>query len=401
MNSEVEEAHRRHWPSVLAATVRLTRDLDLAEECAQEAFVRAIRVWGNEVPRNEVAWLTTVAMRIALDRMRREATLRRKLPMLVVEEEHSGEDSADLLRLIFMCCHPSLSEDAQLAMTLRLVCGLTTPEVASVLLVKESTAAARITRAKRKIATSAIPFRLPSEDDLPARLETVVTIVHLIYTAGHTASGTDLTRIDLISSALQLSRTLYQTMPEEPEVKGLLALVLLGKARNAARLGDDGELRLLSDQDRTKWDRRLLSKGIHLATEALRDANIKGGPGRVVLQAAIAGLHSVAPSWEATDWTQVVTMYDGLMQRWPSPVVALNRCAASSLVPGVDLEEVLTSLDDLSSDPMLEGYVYLPATRADILSRLGRTEEARVAYREALELARNDRERRFLRRRQG
>jgi RNA polymerase sigma-70 factor (ECF subfamily) len=392
----VDEAHRRHWATVVAATARVTRDLDLAEDCAQDAYVQALRSWPGGVPESTVAWLTTVARRTALDRLRREATLRRKLPLLQVEPVQADDEpsASDPLRLVFTCCHPALSREAQLPLTLRLMCGLTTAEIARVLLIKETAVAARITRAKQKIAAAGVPFRLPDDTELPARLDTVLTVVHLAYTAGHTASGDSLTRPDLTGRAIELARLLVRQLPGEPEAQGLLALLLLAEARGEARVGPTGELVLLADQDRATWDRRLIAEGLGRATTALRH-----GDGRFALQAAIAGLHAAAPSWEATDWRQVVRMYDGLLRRWPNPVVALNRVAATSLVPGADLGVVLGELDRLAGDHALDDYAYLPATRAHVLARLGRRDEARAAYDEAILLTANETERRFLQRR--
>ena len=404
----VEQAHRQHWSAVLAATVRLTRDIDLAEECTQEAFLRALRAWPTEIPRNPAAWLTTVARREALDRLRREATFQRKLPLLVVEAAESsssvagggmpGDDEADepadLLRLIFTCCHPALAAESRVALTLRLVCGLTTAEVAASLLVKEATAAARITRAKKKIASARIPFRIPGEAELPERLDAVLTVVHLVYTAGHTATGDTLTRTDLTGRAIDMARMLVTRMPAQPEALGLLALLLLTEARGASRVSHQGELVLLAEQDRERWDRELVCDGVALVTAALRE-----GDGRFTVQAAIAGLHTTAPSWDSTDWRQVSRMYDALMARWPSPVVALNRVAARSFVAGADLAALLGDVDALAGEPALAGYCYLPATRADLLGRLGRGAEAVAAYDDALALCANAAERRFLLRR--
>lgn len=250
----VEEAHRRHWAAVLAATVRLTRDLDLAEDCAQDAYVQALRTWTDNAPENPPAWLITVARRIALDRLRREASLRRKLPLLQIDGDRNDADPpTDPLRLVFTCCHPALSAEAQVALTLRLMCGLTTEEVARALLLKPATAAARITRAKQKIATAGIPFRIPEDEDLPRRLDSVLTVVHLLYTSGHTAVGADLTRPDVEDRAVDLARLLTQLMPEQAEPEGLLALLLMSQARNQARVGADGGLVLLADQDRDRW----------------------------------------------------------------------------------------------------------------------------------------------------
>ena len=395
----VEEAHRSHWATVLAATVRLTRDLDLAEDCTQDAFVRALQTWATGIPDSTGGWLATVARRLALDRMRREATLRRKLPLLAVEAAPAaGPDPrpGDPLRLVFTCCHPALGRDAQLALTLRLMCGLTTAEIGRVLLAKETAVAARITRAKQKIAGAGVPFRLPPDDALTARLDTVLTVVHLAYTAGHSASGDRLVREDLTARAVGLARLLFAQLPDEPEALGLLALLLFAEARAGSRLDPGGDLVLLADQDRSRWDSSLVHEGLALATRALT-----AGDGRFTLQAAIAGLHMSSPAWEATDWPQVVRMYDALLLRWPTPVVALNRAAAASLVPGADLEAVLRDLDALEGEPTLAAYPYLPATRADVLTRLGREAQARQAYEDALALTDSEAERRFLLSRRG
>lgn len=394
----VETAHRRHWPAVVAATARVTRDLDLAEDCAQDAYVQALRHWADGAPDNPAAWLITVARRTALDRMRREAIWRRKLPLLVVPDD-AGETAdestpSDPLRLVFTCCHPALAREAQLTLTLRLLCGLTTGEIARVLLVKETAVAARITRAKQKISAAGVPFRLPYDDELPARLDTVLTVIHVAYTAGHTAAGIDLTRPDVTDRAIGLARMLVADLPGEPEVHGLLALLLFAEARRPARISPSGKLVLLADQDRSLWDRRKTTEALVRATAAL-----KQGDGRFTLQAAIAGLHAVAPSWEATDWRQIGQMYDALALRWPNPVVALNRAAAQSLTPGADLTDVLAVLDALAADPMLDGYAYLPATRADVLARLGRRSEAQAAYDAAIAATANESEREFLRQR--
>jgi len=389
----VDRAHRESWSTVLASVVRLTRDLDLAEDCTQDAFVQALRTWPDGLPTNPGGWLTTVARRLALDRMRRETNLRRKLPLLVEDPLASDDDEqpTDPLRLVFTCCHPALARDSQVALTLRLICGLTTREVAAGLLISEPTTAARITRAKKKIAAASIPYRIPADDELPARLDAVLTVVHLVYTAGHVAAGSELTRADLTERAIELARMLVRLMPAEAEPQALLGLLLMTEARGDARLSDDGELVLLADQDRSRWDIRLLAEGVSRATTAL-----ERGQGRFALQAAVAGLHVTAPSWEKTDWGQVVRMYDAMMVSWPTPIVALNRAAAHSLVPGADLDTVLAELDALSNEPALKTYAYLPAARADVLARLGRTDEAAQAYKTAIPLTANETERRFL-----
>ncbi|MFC0625021.1 RNA polymerase sigma factor [Kribbella deserti] len=392
----VDEAHRGHWSAVLASTVRLTRDFDLAEDCAQDAFVQALRTWPDRVPDNPAAWLTTVARRLALDRLRRETNLRRKLPLLIEDAapDSEGERPTDPLRLVFTCCHPALAQESQVALTLRLICGLTTREVAAGLLIPEPTAAARITRAKKKISAAGIPYRIPSDAELPARLDAVLTVVHLVYTAGHVAAGPELIRPDLTGRAIDLARMLVRLIPAEPEPQALLGLLLMTQARGDARVSEDGELVLLADQNRSRWDPRLLAEGVARATAAL-----KAGHGRFALQAAIAGLHVTARSWEETDWAQVVRMYDAMMALWPTPIVALNRAAARSLVPEADLVAVLEELDALGESPALKAYAYLPATRADVLSRLGRTAEAAAAYQAAIDLTASETERRFLRRR--
>ncbi|MFD7157593.1 RNA polymerase sigma factor [Kribbella sp. NPDC059898] len=386
----VDRAHRECWSTVLASVVRLTRDLDLAEDCTQDAFVQALRTWPDGIPGNPGGWLSTVARRLALDRLRRETNLRRKLPLLV-EEPGEDEQPTDPLRLVFTCCHPALARDSQVALTLRLICGLTTREVAAVLLIGEATAAARITRAKKKIAAAGIPYRIPADRELPARLDVVLTVVHLVYTAGHVAAGPELTRTDLTGRAVELARMLVRLMPDEPEPQALLGLLLMTEARGDARVSADGELVLLADQDRSRWDAQLLGEGVSRATAALRR-----GTGRFALQAAVAGLHMTAPSWEETDWRQVVRMYDAMLVSWPTPIVALNRAAAHSLVPGADLTAVLTELDTLATESALATYAYLPATRADVLTRLGRTAEAAEAYQQAIQLTANETERRFL-----
>jgi RNA polymerase sigma-70 factor (ECF subfamily) len=386
----VDQAHRESWSTVLASVVRLTRDLDLAEDCTQDAFVQALRTWPDGIPSNPGGWLTTVARRLALDRLRRETNLWRKLPLLV-EEPGEVEQPTDPLRLVFTCCHPALARESQVALTLRLICGLTTREVAAVLLISESTAAARITRAKKKIAAAGIPYRIPADHELPKRLDVVLTVVHLVYTAGHVAAGSALTRTDLTGRAVELARMLERLMPDEPEPQALLGLLLMTEARGDARVSADGELVLLADQDRSRWDAQMLAEGVSRATAAL-----ERGHGRFALQAAVAGLHVTAPSWSRTNWGQVVRMYDAMLVSWPTPIVALNRAAAHSLVPGADLNTVLDELDALSKEAALATYAYLPATRADVLTRLGRTEEAAEAYREAIQLTANETERRFL-----
>ena len=386
---------------MLAATVRVTRNIDLAEECVQDAYAKALTVWADRgVPGKPAAWLTTTARNRALDLMRRESTWQRLLPMVVEDDVvdepvlDDGEIPDDRLRLICTCCHPALAPEARVALTLRLLCGLTTAEVARAFLVSEATMAARITRAKKKIAAAGIPYRVPSAAELPARMDAILAVVHLVFTTGHTAPiGDRLRRGDLVERALDLARILRALLPEDADVAGLLALILLTDARRATRVDDAGQLILLADQDRTRWDRAEIAEGIALVHAALR----RRPPGRFALQAAIAAVHAEAPSWEATDWGELVALYEVLGQLWPSPVVALNRAVAVGFAQGP--EAGLAELDALADEPQLATYSYLSASRADFLRRLGRADDARTAYEEALTLTDNEVERAFLERR--
>ncbi|GAB3851517.1 sigma-70 family RNA polymerase sigma factor [Dactylosporangium cerinum] len=392
----VADAHRREWARVLAATVRIARDLDLAEECVQDAYVAAMDAWLRQgVPANPGAWLTVAAQRRALNAHKRAATLRSKLPLLVVpdadEPEPPDEIPDDRLRLVFTCCHPALAREAQLAITLRLVCGLTTAEIARAFLVSEPTMAARVTRAKKKIAAAAIPYRVPPLEDLPDRLDAVLTVVHLVFTTGHAApTGSDLLRPDLVERAIDLARTLCALMPDEREAQGLLALMLLHDARRATRVGADGRLLLLEEQDRTRWDTAQIADGLRLVRGALRG----GRPGRFALQAAIAAVYTEAATYAGTDWRQLRGLYDLLLHAWPSPVVALNRAVVVAMADGP--AAALPLLDALAEDSRLAGYHYLPAARADLLRRLDRIPEAEAAYRTAIALCDNAVERAFL-----
>ncbi|MFF7674764.1 RNA polymerase sigma factor [Actinacidiphila glaucinigra] len=408
----VADAHRREWAFVLAATVRVARDLDLAEECVQEAYAAALSAWERDgIPGNPAAWLTTAAKRRAMDAIRRERTFRSKLPLLVEQEEAVDELALDelgeqkeeqvvdpegvvpdeRLRLIFTCCHPALAQETQLALTLRLVCGLPTPDVARALLVSEQTMAARITRAKKKISAARIPYRVPRPAELPDRLTAVLGVIHLLFTAGHTApSGPALMRTDLADRALHLARTLHDLMPDEPEVRGLLALLLVTDARRATRTGADGRLLRLEEQDRFLWDRATLAEAHELIVAGLRG----GRAGRYLLQAAIASLYAEAPTYEETDWPQIAALYDRLLSLWPSPVVALNQTVPVSMAHGPAV--ALAQVEALEQDGRLSRYQYLPAIKADLLQRLGRTDEAAAAYRQALELTGNEAERAFL-----
>jgi RNA polymerase sigma-70 factor, ECF subfamily len=421
VGAAVADAHRREWAFVLAATARVARDIDLAEECVQDAYVAALDAWSRRgIPRNPGAWLTTTARRRALDALRRDRTLRSKLPLLIEPDtppagseltgpgrgtgppgETAGDGQAeddvipdDRLRLVFTCCHPALAREAQVALTLRLVCGLTTAEIAQAFLVSEPTMAARVTRAKKKISAARIAYRVPGAAELPDRLDAVLTVVHLLYTTGHTApAGENLVRADLVERAIGLTRMIRTLMPDEREVRGLLALLLLTDARRAARADADGRLLLLEEQDRSRWDRAAIDEGAALVPGALRG----GCPGRFALQAAIAALHAEAPSYGQTDWPQLLQLYGELLRAWPSPVVALNRAVVRAMVDGP--EEALAEIAELELDGRLAGYRYLPAVKADLLRRLGRRGEAARAYRAALELTDNSAERDFLTRR--
>jgi RNA polymerase sigma-70 factor (ECF subfamily) len=403
----VADAHRREWAFVLAATARVTRDLDAAEECVQDAYVAALDAWARQgVPRNPGAWLTTAARHRALDTLRRDRTLRTKLPLLIVPDQMrqpgdlvdaaDGSDviADDRLRLIFTCCHPALAREAQVALTLRLVCGLSTAEIAKAFVVSETTMAARVTRAKKKISTARIAYRVPDAAELPDRLDAVLTVIHLLFTTGHTdPHGAGLVRPELVERAIALARLLRQLMPDEPEVCGLLALLLINDARSTTRTDARGGLQLLEHQDRSLWDAAAIAEGGKLVVDALRG----GRPGRFTLQAAIAAVHAESPSYAATDWPQLLMLYDRLLTAWPSPVVALNRAVVISMTEGP--EAALAEIGLLEQDRRLDGYRYLPSTKADLLRRLNRRAEAAASYQDALALTENAAERVFLERR--
>ncbi|WP_372664311.1 RNA polymerase sigma factor [Amycolatopsis kentuckyensis] len=382
---------------MLAATVRVTRDLDEAEEAVQDAYLQALKRWADDgVPDRPGAWLTTVARRTALNGVRHREVLRRKLPLLVEPDvaeppEPAGPIPDDRLRLVFTCCHPALAQEAQIALTLRLVCGVATADIAHAFLVPEPTMAARLTRAKKKIAAARIPYAVPAAEELPARVSVVLTVLHLLYAAGHTApSGDDLVRDELTGRALDLARMLRALLPADTEVAGLLALLLVQQARRATRTDAAGRLLRLEDQDRTRWDTAMIAEADRLVVEALKT----GPPGRFSVQAAIAALHAQAPGYGETDWPQILTLYDVLLRLWPSPVVALNRAVALAMVHGP--EAALDEIARLEADGRLAGYRYLPAAKADLLHRLGRDAEAADAYRAALALSENAVEQEFL-----
>lgn len=402
VQAALADAYRSEWAFVLAATIRVTGDIDVAEECVQDAFSRALATWTSTgMPKRTGAWLTTVARHRAIDVLRRQSTQDRVLKKFAVTDAVELPVDTEIpiipderLRLIFTCCHPALSIEAQVALTLKLLCGLTTAEVASAFLVSESTMAARLTRAKLKIKITHIPYSVPTPDDLPERVDSVLSVLHLVFTTGHTApSGADLVRQDLVERSLELIQMLRELLPNDPDVKGLLALVLLTDARRETRTDAEGTLVLLAEQERERWDHVAIDEGVAMVRDALQTRP----PGRFVLMAAIAAVHAEASSWSQTDWPEIVGLYDLLLAAWPSPVVALNRAVAIGLAEGP--EAGLDVLDAIATDPYLVGYSYFASARADFLRRLSRVDEARAAYEEALALAENEVERTYLERR--
>ena len=402
VQAAVAHAHETEWSRVLASVARTTGDLDLAEDCVEDAYLTALTKWVEDgIPSNPGAWLTTTARRRAIDQIRRSASFRARAHLLAeppsedppdMEDEHDIPD--ERLRLVFTCCHPALSRDSQIALTLRLICGLPTEDIASLFLVPLPTMAARLTRAKKKIAVARIPYRVPEASELPERLSSVLSVIYLLFTTGHTAPrGQTLTEPELIRRSFELVRLLQTLMPDEQEVRGLLALMLLIDARRATRVDQEGDLILLEDQDRSRWDRDRIAEG-----SALVEAVFRGGrPGIYAIQAAIAATHANATTWEETDWPQLLHLYDGLMEQWPSPVVDLNRTAVVLMISGP--EAALLETERLELDDRLSEYVYLPSLKADLYRRLQRHDEAAVAYDRALLLATNESERRFLQRR--
>jgi RNA polymerase sigma-70 factor (ECF subfamily) len=385
---DLTSVYRAEYGRCVATVARVLGDIGLAEEAVQDAFAVATERWGDEPPENPGAWIVTTARRRAIDRLRRESTREDRHAQALVlhrpdEDEEVGPVRDDQLRLIFTCCHPALSPLAQTALTLRLLGGLEVPEIARAYLVPEATISQRIVRAKKKIRDAGIPYRVPGEAELPDRLPPVLTVLYLVFNEGYTATAGPLLRTDLSAEAVRLARALADLMPDEPEVLGLLALLLLTEARRPARVGPSGELVTLAEQDRTLWDRALIAEGHELVRRCLR----RGRPGPYQLQAAIGAVHT---DGAATDWPQVLALYDQLLALVPTPVVALNRAVALAEVHGPAI--ALAAVEELD----LPGYHLLPATRADLLARLGRADEARAAYDEAVALAGNDTERAFL-----
>ena len=389
------------WSRIVATMIRFTGgDWNLAEECAQEAFTQALRRWPAEgVPRQPLAWLTTAARNRAIDTLRRASTEAAKLRQWAAEEADApppytrdSEIPDERLELMFTCCHPALNLDAQVALTLRSLAGLSTADIARAFLVSERTMGQRVFRAKQKVQHAVIPFRVPPAHLLPDRLTAVLHVLYLLFNDGYSDQRH---KARLVTEAIRLARVLASLMPDEPEAQGLLALMLLQEARRATRLDADGELVTLEHQDRSRWDRERIDEATAILEHALRRR--RAGPFQI--QAAIAACHATAPSLEETDWPQIVGLYDRLRQVLPSALVELNRTVALAMAQGP--ETALPELEELAASGRLDGYHLLHATRADLLTKLGRVEEARASLRTALELAPTEAERRLLEKRLG
>jgi RNA polymerase sigma-70 factor, ECF subfamily len=402
VKAAVDAAFRDEWGRVVATLIRTTGDWDLAEECAQDAFALALQRWPRDgIPGRPGAWLTTAARNRAIDVLRRKAVgaakLREVAAMSYEPEPPAADDSPvpdDRLRLMFTCCHPALALEARVALTLRTLAGLTTAEIARAFLASEPTMAKRLVRAKQKIQNAGIPYRVPPAHLLPERTPGVLAVLYLLFNEGYSATaGADLVRQNLCAEAIRLARVLATLMPDEAEAAGLLALMLLHDARRAARLDAQGDLVTLEDQDRARWDKAEIAEGVAALEGALR----RGQPGPYQVQAAIAACHATAATAADTDWAQIAGLYEQLAWFLPTPVVELNRAVAVGMAQGPAAGLPLVAA--LEASGKLAGYHLLPATRADLLRRLGRRSEAAAAYRDALELASTDAERRFLSRR--